>query len=216
MKKYKNPAIMTNPPYLDESPEHLTLENPPREEGPFVKPTEPARPRGFILSNPPPLVTAYEEPPPNIEIERKFLLKEGVVFYDPIERSDKIIQGYLSMGPVVRVRIQNGYAFLTIKGSGTLTRAEYEYRIPTQDAEELLKLCVGSKIVKTRHIVIAREGDLTTRWEVDEFHSPIKLWMAEVELRSEDAPFVKPSWIGEEVTHDIKYTNAAISTVPTK
>ena len=214
--RLKHPAIMTNPPDLGEAPEHLTLENPPREDGPFIKPTEPSQPKGFILSNPPPLVETYEEPPPNKEIERKFLLKEGVVFADRLERSDKILQGYLSRGPVVRVRIQNGRGYLTIKGSGLLTRAEYEYRIPTNEAEELLELCVGSRIVKTRHIVIAKEGALTTRWQVDEFHSPIKLWMAEVELPSEDAPFVKPSWIGEEVTHDIKYTNAAISTVPTK
>lgn len=158
----------------------------------------------------------YEAPTPNKEIERKFLLKEGVVFGDRVERSYKIIQGYLSMGPVVRVRVQDGIGYLTIKGSGLLTRAEYEYRIPTSDANDLMELCGESKVIKTRHIVLAKEGNLTTRWEVDEFHSPIKLWMAEVELPSEDAPFVKPSWVGEEVTHDIRYTNAAISTVPAK
>lgn len=215
----KPPTIMSNPPDPDAPPEFYDSAhtNPPEvQDGPFIKPTEPARPKSYILSNPPPLVETYEAPTPNKEIERKFLLKEGVVFGDRVERSYKIIQGYLSMGPVVRVRVQDGIGYLTIKGSGLLTRAEYEYRIPTSDANDLMELCGGSKVIKTRHIVLAKEGKLTTRWEVDEFHSPIKLWMAEVELPSEDAPFVKPSWVGEEVTHDIRYTNAAISTVPAK
>lgn len=206
--RIKLPTTMSNPPDLEELEDH----------GPFVRPTAPARPSPVILSNPPPLVTT-EETLPSVghkEIERKFLLKDGVVFSDRVERSQKIIQGYLSMGPIVRVRIQDGYGYLTIKSEGLLTRSEYEYLIPLRDAEDLLKMCVGSVITKTRHIVIAREGDLTTRWEVDEFHSPVKRWMAEVELRSEDAPFVKPSWVGEEVTHDPRYTNAAISTVPTR
>lgn len=35
-------------------------------------------------------------------------------------------------------------------------------------------------------------------------------------VANSSSPFVKPSWVGEEVTHDPRYTNAAISTVPTR
>lgn len=99
----KPPTIMSNPPDLDAPPEFYdpAHTNPPGvQDGPFIRPTKPARPKSYILSNPPPLVETYEAPTPNKEIERKFLLKEGVVFGDRVERSYKIIQGYLSMGPV--------------------------------------------------------------------------------------------------------------------
>jgi adenylate cyclase len=40
------------------------------------------------------------------------------------------------------------------------------------------------------------------------------LIVAEVELQSEDQPFPKPDWIGEEVTDDPRYFNANLVTRP--
>ena len=47
------------------------------------------------------------------------------------------------------------------------------------------------------------------KWEIDEFRMPnAGLVMAEIELPSEDAPFVRPDFLGEEVTYDARYYNA--------
>ncbi len=70
--------------------------------------------------------------------------------------SVRISQGYLSVDPerTVRVRLKGERGFLTIKGlTHGATRAEYEYEIPANDARELLSLCVGKIIDKTRYLV---------------------------------------------------------------
>ncbi|MDE1713647.1 adenylate cyclase, partial (plasmid) [Chromobacterium amazonense] len=38
--------------------------------------------------------------------------------------------------------------------------------------------------------------------------------LAEIELPSEDTAFDKPDWLGEEVTHDGRFTNAYLSKHP--
>jgi CYTH domain-containing protein len=40
------------------------------------------------------------------------------------------------------------------------------------------------------------------------------LVVAEIELEREDQPFQRPDWIGEEVTGDARYYNAALCVVP--
>ena len=88
------------------------------------------------------------------EIERKFLVKgDGW-------RGNKAMhtcQGYLpSMSDcTVRVRLQEGKAFLTIKGNAKgISRSEYEYKIPTADAKEILDhLCLRPHIEKNRYEV---------------------------------------------------------------
>ena len=62
-------------------------------------------------------------------------------------------QGYLSSVPehTVRVRIAGDDAFLTVKGLTTRnSRLEFEYSIPLADAEQLLDLCDGPLVEKTR------------------------------------------------------------------
>ena len=121
---------------------------------------------------------------------------------------------------VVRVDGRYGCAsvmsggFLTIKGasneSGT-SRYEWEKEIPLCEARELLKLCEPGIIDKTRYLV--RSGQHT--FEVDEFYGENEgLTVAEVELSSEDEPFVKPAFIGREVTGDIRYYNSQLMKHP--
>jgi adenylate cyclase len=139
------------------------------------------------------------EDPMALEIERKFLVTgdewrnaEGVV----------LRQGYLSTQPerTVRVRTEGDKAKLTIKGiTRGATRAEYEYDIPPEDAAELLRLCEPPLIEKVRRR-LEHDGLV---WEVDEFLGDNQgLVIAEVELDREDRSLTKPSWVGEEVTHD--------------
>ena len=140
------------------------------------------------------------------EIERKFLV-DG----DAWRESEGTLyrQGYLSTVKerTVRIRVAGDKAMITIKGvTQGATRSEYEYGIPLGDAEEMLDtLCEKPLVEKRRHKVEA-EG-LT--WEVDEFLGDnAGLILAEVELEDEQQKFERPSWIGREVTDDVRYFNA--------
>ena len=139
------------------------------------------------------------------EIERKFLVVD-----EQWRAADgtKYRQGYLSTDKerTVRVRIAGNKAMLTIKGiTQGASRAEYEYEIPVEDAEELLDLCQRPIIEKWRHEI--EHAGMT--WEVDEFFGDNQgLVLAEVELDSPDEAFDLPPWVGKEVTDDPRYFNA--------
>jgi adenylate cyclase len=147
----------------------------------------------------------------SIEIERKFLVigenwKQGTgIAY---------CQGYLNPDKerTVRVRVAGEKAFLTIKGlSKGITRTEFEYEIPLDDAEQLLKLCSGPLIQKHRYN-IQYQGNT---WEVDEFSGEnTGLVLAEIELQHEDQTFEKPSWLGKEVSDDPRYFNSNLALKP--
>ena len=140
------------------------------------------------------------------EIERKFLVIGE--FKSSAFAQSHIVQGYISSarGRTVRVRIRDDKGYLTIKGasnaSGT-SRYEWEKELALSEAEELMRLCEPGIIDKTRYLV--RSGKHV--FEVDEFYGENEgLIVAEVELESEDEAFVKPDFIGEEVTGDIRYS----------
>ena len=147
-----------------------------------------------------------------IEIERKFLVKNDswrVQAY----RSERISQGYLmnEKRMSIRIRSTDGQSWLTIKGSSSgngLTRAEYEYPIPQEDAEHLLKkMCTPPLIEKTRYWV--RHG--LHIWEIDVFEGDNEgLVVAEVELGCSDESVDLPRWVGEEVSSDPRYLNASL------
>lgn len=150
------------------------------------------------------------------EIERKFLVigeYKSLAF-----AKSRIVQGYISSarGRTVRIRIRDDKGYLTIKGasnaSGT-SRYEWEQELSLPEAEELMKLCEPGIIDKTRYLV--RSGRHI--FEVDEFYGENEgLVVAEVELASEDEAFVKPDFIGEEVTGDIRYYNSQLMKKPYK
>jgi adenylate cyclase len=149
-----------------------------------------------------------------LEIERKFLVKGE--FRNDAENVTRIIQGYLSSVPerTVRVRIKGTRGFITVKGEGTIsgaTRYEWEKEIPVAEAEDLLKLCEPGLIEKIRYEV--RIADHV--FEVDEFSGENEgLIIAEIELKSEDEPFVRPVWLGDEVTGDRRYYNSVLKKKP--
>lgn len=146
-----------------------------------------------------------------VEIERRFLVKEG---WQPTGESVRIKQGYLpGSGPMlVRIRQAGSRAFLTLKGrTEGVTRSEYEYEIPPQDAEELLLRCRKKVVEKTRYFV--PEGDYT--WEVDVFAGANEgLVVAEIELSDEDEAFDRPDWVDREVSDDAKYYNVNLAEHP--
>lgn len=147
-----------------------------------------------------------------IEIERKFLANQAP-FHEWGEGID-LTQGYLARGlhATARVRIAGRQGFITIKGKTTgISRQEFEYEIPVDEAEALLSLCEGGIISKKRW-KIPYEGHV---WEVDLFFGENKgLCLAEIELTSEEEAFKKPVWLGQEVSHDPRYFNGALSKKP--
>ena len=150
------------------------------------------------------------------EIERKFLVIGE--FKSSAFAQSHIVQGYISSarGRTVRVRIRDDKGYLTVKGasnaSGT-SRYEWEKELALSEAEELMRLCEPGIIDKTRYLV--RSGKHI--FEVDEFYGENEgLIVAEVELESEDEAFVKPDFIGEEVTGDIRYYNSQLMKKPYK
>jgi adenylate cyclase len=149
-----------------------------------------------------------------IEIERKFLLANNN-WRNKVSHSVIYKQGYLSSQATssIRVRISDKQAWLNIKSVTIGTqRAEYEYEIPLADANEILtNLCLKPVIEKTRHFV-THENHL---WEIDEFDGENSgLIVAEIELQSVDEFFVKPNWLGDEVTQDVRYYNNNLAREP--
>ena len=151
------------------------------------------------------------------EIERKFLVTGD--FKKHATKQTKIVQGFLSTVPerTVRVRIKGDKGFLTVKGIGNqsgASRFEWEKEISVEDAQDLLAICEPGVIDKTRFIVPAGNGLV---FEVDEFYGTNEgLTVAEIELPSEDTPFEKPDWLGEEVTGDVRYYNSMLMKNPYK
>jgi adenylate cyclase len=147
------------------------------------------------------------------EIERKFLARIDDEWLNA--PSAHIIQGYLSRGKktTIRIRLKDKKAFITIKGEVVnLTRDEYEYPIPYDDAYEMLeKLADKPYIEKYRHY-FQYENNL---WEVDRFLNDNEgLIVAELELKDENESFDLPDWIIKEVTGDPRYNNSALVANP--
>ena len=145
-----------------------------------------------------------------LEIERKFLVKKGDAYKSAAFSSSHIPAD----GATVRVRTRDDKAYLTIKGksvNGGMTRYEFEKEITMDEAQHLLKLCKGGVIDKRRYLV--KSGKHT--FEVDEFYGDNQgLVMAEVELSDENEAYVKPDFIGMEVTGDKRFYNSHLLNFP--
>jgi adenylate cyclase len=167
------------------------------------------------------------------EIERKFLIDTnrlitdyGWHLNDPGRHPQGVdmTQGYIALEPnVVRIRIEKDpggllsgpseKAWLAIKGKGLIKRPEYQYQVPLQQGIELLTLC-QHKVVKVRYKVYNGQKPVggSRTWEIDQFKAEHDgLWLAEIELDSEDEEFEKPPWLGAEVTNDARYQNVYLA-----
>jgi len=148
-----------------------------------------------------------------IEIERKFKVISSE--YKQLGKPLYCKQGYLNIPhePFIRVRIMEGKAYLTLKGNNKgISRLEFEYEIPIRDANDLLSNFCSTPLIKKNRYTISIE---TTIWEIDEFLAENSgLVIAEVELSSEKTNFVKPDWIGQEISNDTKYYNYNLAQHP--
>lgn len=139
-----------------------------------------------------------------VEIERKFLVTgEG---WRSGAKGQLCQQGYLSITNevAVRVRILGDTASITVKGMGaSISRPEFEYPIPLDDACEMLeKHCLKPIVEKIRYQVLYSGNT----WDVDEFQGAnAGLVLAEIELENEQQVVELPEWAGDEVTNDTSY-----------
>ena len=158
------------------------------------------------------------------EIERKFLVV-GEDWREEVEESKQVIdQVYVVNTPQVTIRIRNRIAYpresiiderasITIKSPREgLVRSEIDLKMDHTTSLHLISELKDTfpSIQKVRHIV---KIDNNIRWEIDCFVSKglQNLIIAEVELPFEDYTFVKPRWIGQEVTNDPLFSNAVLA-----
>jgi CYTH domain-containing protein len=144
------------------------------------------------------------------EIEHKYLVDH--VAWKALSKPPpvKIVQGFISRSPesIVRIRIKGNKGFIAIKGKSVgITRSEFEYEIPLQDAEDLLNEFTDKQIRKQRYEIQFRDHI----WEVDVFEGPLKgLILAEIEVKSEEEKFDLPYWVSEDVSRNPDYYNSVL------
>jgi adenylate cyclase len=148
------------------------------------------------------------------EIERKFLVLPEL--WEAMQKPLPLVirQGYIAGDNTVsvRVRMHNGTAILNIKKDiDLLSRYEFEYPIPAADGEKLMEKVCTTRIEKSRYLIPAGPHI----WEVDVFSGSNRgLIVAEIELSSQAETFVKPAWVGDEVTFDPRYLNTSLAAKP--
>ncbi|HWK69130.1 MAG TPA: CYTH domain-containing protein [Rhizobiaceae bacterium] len=145
------------------------------------------------------------------EVERKFLVKDEA-WRKHAEAAIGMRQFYVAgtAGRSVRIRIRDeGTATLTLKfGGHGPERDEFEYAIPVQEAEDMLRFALGHVIEKTRHHV-PYKGRL---YEIDVFSGSLAgLVIGELETPEHVPPDELPPWLGQEVTDDASYYNASLA-----
>jgi len=170
-----------------------------------------------------------------LEIERRFLVQaEG--WRSHVIWQARLQQGYLVQGAAgltLRVRVseslsgEGSQAWLTLKaapprpGPGVaadqplrpgqaLSRLEFEYAIPTEEAQALLALA-PHQLRKCRYGLDLAGGD----WVLDVFEGDnAPLVVAEVELEDPDQAVALPPWCGLELTGRHELSNAALAARP--
>jgi adenylate cyclase len=147
-----------------------------------------------------------------IEIERKFLIHPDNV--PNLENGVAIAQGYLMQGDdrSLRVRKYGDEYILTFKAGKGLTRTEIERPLTRAEGEHLFKTSIrDAPIIKTRHMIAIDEHT----WDIDIFAGDnTGLFVAEIELSSEDEAFNRPDWLHCEVSDDPRFLNSNLSCKP--
>lgn len=138
----------------------------------------------------------------NREIERKFLVRSEAwrkLVVSEIRIKDALLLS--EQGSKLRLRIVGNAATLTFKGPRLgITRQEYEYAIPIDEAREMMSTLSRGRILTKRRFLVPDAGLV---WEIDHYDPPLQdVILAEIELPHEDHPLILPDWLGAEVTGD--------------
>ena len=146
----------------------------------------------------------------NIEIERKFLVKD-IPFDLKLFESSFIRQGFLCIDPCLRLRQKDDNYVFTFKGRGYIKRIEFEYPLSFEQFSFLWKKIEGKEIIKRRYF-IPLYGDYVAELDIYEGEL-LGFKNVEVEFPSEEAAneFVPPKWFGKDISFVTEYTNSNLS-----
>jgi adenylate cyclase len=144
------------------------------------------------------------------EIERKFRVRDAP---QDLSGGTRLLQAYLAVDGDVEVRLRDrgGTPVLGVKGGHGVERTEVEVEIDRASFDVLWGLATDRRIEKTRYRLPA--GGQTA--ELDVYAGSLGgLRVVEVEFssREEAEAFVAPSWFGDELTGDPRWSNAALAT----
>ena len=140
-----------------------------------------------------------------MEIERKFLIKTCPDL-TPYSRGT-IVQAYISVDPVIRLRQMNETYYLTVKSTGHLAREEFELPLTKEQYDTLYEKVATIPIHKTRYFIPLTD---TLTAELDIYEKELDgLMTVEVEFASleEAHAFEAPVWFGCDVSEDARYKN---------
>lgn len=146
------------------------------------------------------------------EIERKFLLAEGAtspVFGDFTK--DKLRQGYISGDKEknVRIRLTGGKtpkAILGIKFTNDAITDEFEYEIPMDEGLQIYEKA-EFKLEKKRLSFDINK----VHYDLDIYPNGLQIVEAEFKSVEQMEKWVKPVWIGEEVSKQSEYSNVVLA-----
>lgn len=146
------------------------------------------------------------------EIERKFLVRELPADLAELPHAE-IEQGYLAIAPEgvqVRLRKAGEAHSLTFKRGRGNAREEREIELTPEQFAVLWPGTAGKRLTKMRYDVPL--GELVV--EIDIYSGRHEgVVVAEVEFNDEasSAAFQPPEWLGEDVTHDPRYSNQQLA-----
>ncbi len=146
----------------------------------------------------------------NIEIERKFLVKD-IPFKLSSFKSCYIKQGYIFTNPVMRLRQKDESYFFTFKGIGQVKRVEFEFPLSYEQFSALWEKIDGNEIIKRRYF-IPLDNNYTAELDIYEGNL-LGFRNVEVEFNTEDEAMElkPPEWFGEDISFKPEYANANIS-----
>jgi CYTH domain-containing protein len=144
-----------------------------------------------------------------IEIERKFLV---TALPPALPAGTRILQGYLAHDDQMEVRIRQygNNHFLAVKEGAGLTRRETEIEISPQQFLLLWPSTEGRRLEKLRSRISCGASWI----EFDRYLGDLEpLLVAEIEFSSvnESEQFVKPDYLGQEVTEEEAYKNSSLA-----
>lgn len=167
-----------------------------------------------------------------MEIEKKLLINYLPGELGSFEKRE-IEQGYLCTSPTLRIRKSNDDYILTYKKKsdkpakdGTICNTEIEAELDEASYLHLREKLDTPPLSKTRYLiplgtcrencpgVNEEDADKKLKAELDVFHGQLEgLVYTEVEFPSVDAAerFVKPDWIGEDVSSDRRLRNSHLA-----
>ena len=148
-----------------------------------------------------------------LEIERRFLIKNDN-WKEFITNKIFIEQGYLSKNLddwIIRIRFTGKEFKIALKKHiASFTNFEFEYSIPQKDGEIIMSN-LSNTIKKERFFVEVEKKS----WVIDCFkENNYPLVIAEIELSKEEEDLKFPSFISEEITGLVHYSNFSLTKKP--